>query len=190
MENTLPTVYVFACTRQQRINIRRHTLAALATKYHSSLQIVVVDPILFPDLMKELGLSLDSGEVDGVVGAVVWPQKTNKDNTDDGNGDNKRVEKLIYHYPKHKPITEANVKQWGLDLYLGRVKPWFPDEGRKKEEKTGRDEVLRDLKDRVRVVKGGKKSTRKVVKKTGFGGGSGAGSIPGVKIRVAGRDEL
>ncbi|KAK3340529.1 hypothetical protein B0H65DRAFT_472726 [Neurospora tetraspora] len=154
--------------------------------------------------MKELGLlslsenSEESGEGDGngsgdgVTGAVVWPWKSNNGNDDNNN--NKKIEKLIYHYPKDKPITESNVKQWGLDLYLGRVKSWFPpssssnDEGKKGEDGngsgSGRDEVLRDLKNRVRVVKGGKKATRKVMKRTG------SGSIPGVKIRVAGRDEL
>ncbi|KAJ4390268.1 hypothetical protein N0V85_007394 [Neurospora sp. IMI 360204] len=188
-EDTLPTVYVFALSHQKRINLRR-TLSALATKYHSSLQIVVVDPIVFPGLMKELGLSLDSdseGSGSDVAAAVVWSQKSNNGN------DVSKIEKLIYHYPNDKPITESNVKQWGLDLYLGRVKPWFPpsspnDETKKEDGSgsgNGRDEVLKDLKNRVRVVKGGKKATRKVAKRS-----TGSGSIPGVKIRVAGRDEL
>lgn len=191
MESTLPTVYVFAHSHQQRINLQR-TLWSLAAKYHSWLQIVVVDPVLFPDLGKELGLDLSSasakaGEGGGVAGAVLWPQKPSTHDRKDG----KKIEKLIYHYLSDKPITESSIKQWGLDLYLGRVRPWVPPstddkEGKMKGDGNGREQVLRGLKDRVRVVKGGKKATRKVAKRIGGGGGS----ILGVKIRVAGRDEL
>ncbi|KAK3391735.1 hypothetical protein B0T20DRAFT_422093 [Sordaria brevicollis] len=205
IENTTPTVYVLTSSPSQRSHLRR-TLFSLAVKYHSWLQIVLVDPVLFPDLAKELGLDFPSSPSNGkddVQAAVVWPQKPNTNNHDSRT--NPDTKKLIYHYPRDKPITESSIKQWGLDLYLGRVRPWVPpstdgnEEGNHRGGKGNgnvREEVLRVLKERVHVVKGGKKATRKVVKRSGNGKGKGKGAgragrgLEGVKIRVAGRDEL
>jgi protein disulfide-isomerase A1 len=71
----------------------------------------------------------------------------------------------VFPYPKGRPYTSSAVQQWGLDVYQGRIKPWTPPGVTTSYENPGQ----------------GIKATRKV---------SIASGVPGVKIRVAGRDEL
>ncbi|KAI1654522.1 thioredoxin-like domain-containing protein [Daldinia decipiens] len=70
----------------------------------------------------------------------------------------------IYPYPKGKGWTSSEVQGWGLDVWQGRIKPWTPP---------GVTTTYDDLGGRIKATQ--KISMRK---------------IPGVKIKIAGRDEL
>lgn len=72
----------------------------------------------------------------------------------------------IYPYPRNLPIDSRALQKWGLDVWQGRIKPWTPGG-----ETVPRDEAAR---------KPGRAATRKV----------SVANIPGVNIRVGGRDEL
>lgn len=71
----------------------------------------------------------------------------------------------VYPYPKGMPITPNALQKWGLDVYQGRVKPWTPP---------GVTTTYDDLGPTVRA-------TQRVSIAKGW---------PGVKIKVAGHDEL
>ncbi|KAK4163442.1 thioredoxin-like domain-containing protein [Cladorrhinum sp. PSN259] len=74
----------------------------------------------------------------------------------------------IYPYPKGQPLTPGAIQNWGMDIYNGRVKPWTrPGAVPASNE---------DVKPTTR-----KAATRKI---------SMVNNIPGVKIKIAGRDEL
>ncbi|KAI1134907.1 thioredoxin-like domain-containing protein [Hypoxylon sp. FL0543] len=70
----------------------------------------------------------------------------------------------IYPYPKGRGWTSSELQSWGLDVWQGRIRPWTPP---------GVTTTYEDLGGRI-------KATRKV----------SIANIPGVKIRVGGRDEL
>ena len=70
----------------------------------------------------------------------------------------------IYHYPRDKPIGAGALQQWGLDVYQGRIKPWTPP---------GVTTSYDDL--GPTVIGTARMSIR---------------SAPGVKIKIAGHDEL
>ncbi|KAI6087174.1 thioredoxin-like domain-containing protein [Hypoxylon rubiginosum] len=71
----------------------------------------------------------------------------------------------IYPYPKGRGWTSSELQGWGLDVWQGRIKPWTPP---------GVTTTYDDLGGRI-------KATQRV---------SIRNNIPGVKIRVGGRDEL
>ncbi|KAK4189585.1 hypothetical protein QBC35DRAFT_138968 [Podospora australis] len=79
----------------------------------------------------------------------------------------------IYPYPKDKPISEDAIQKWGKDIFFGLTEPWTPPG---KEKKTAGKAHLK-----------GKKGTKRKVTMP---------NIPdylkkaGVKINIAGRDEL
>ncbi|KAI1393217.1 thioredoxin-like domain-containing protein [Hypoxylon trugodes] len=70
----------------------------------------------------------------------------------------------IYPYPKGRGWTSSELQSWGMDVWQGRIKPWTPP---------GVTTTYDDLGGRI-------KATQKVSMR----------NIPGVKIRVGGRDEL
>ncbi|OTA94507.1 hypothetical protein M434DRAFT_394657 [Hypoxylon sp. CO27-5] len=70
----------------------------------------------------------------------------------------------IYPYPKGRGWTSSEIQSWGLDVWQGRIKPWTPP---------GTITTHTDLRGRIEATR--KVSIRK---------------MPGVKIRVGGRDEL
>lgn len=70
----------------------------------------------------------------------------------------------IYPYPPGKDIDSRSLQKWGLDVWQGRVKPWTPP---------GVTTTYEDL--------GPTKAARRKVS---------VANIPGVNIRVGGRDEL
>lgn len=70
----------------------------------------------------------------------------------------------IYPYPRNLPVDSRSLQKWGLDVWQGRIKPWTPDGT------TAASDNSRP----------GKAATRKV----------SIANIPGVNIRVGGRDEL
>jgi protein disulfide-isomerase A1 len=72
----------------------------------------------------------------------------------------------IYHYPKDKPLSPGAVQQWGLDVYQGRIKPWSPPGVTTSHQHHG-------------LTVSASASAKLSVK-----------SIPGVKIKIAGHDEL
>jgi protein disulfide-isomerase A1 len=77
----------------------------------------------------------------------------------------------IYPYPKGMPLTPSALQKWGLDVYQGRLKHWMPEGGAT----TGVD----DSGGKGRIQMG--RATAHVSIAKGW---------PGVKIKVAGRDEL
>ncbi|KAI8960186.1 thioredoxin-like domain-containing protein [Daldinia sp. FL1419] len=70
----------------------------------------------------------------------------------------------IYPYPKGRGWTSSEVQSWGLDVWQGRIKPWTPP---------GVTTTYDDLGGRI-------KATQKISMR----------NMPGVKIKIAGRDEL
>ncbi len=70
----------------------------------------------------------------------------------------------IYHWPKDKQLNPSNLQQWGLDVYQGRIKPWTPPGVTTTYDDLGPTKV----------------GTRTVSLR----------SAPGVRIKVAGHDEL
>lgn len=76
----------------------------------------------------------------------------------------------IYPYPRHLPIDARSLQKWGLGVWQGRVKPWAPGGG-------GGEAAARED---AAARKPGRAATRKV----------SVANIPGVNIRVGGRDEL
>lgn len=70
----------------------------------------------------------------------------------------------IYPYPRGKDIDSGSLQKWGLDVYQGRIKPWTPP---------GVTTTYEDL-----------GPTRAASRKLSVA------NIPGVNIRVGGRDEL
>lgn len=70
----------------------------------------------------------------------------------------------IYPYPKGQSFSSNAVQQWGLEVYQGRIKPWTPPGVTTTDERLG--------------------TTRTATRKISMA------NIPGVKIRIAGRDEL
>ncbi|KAK3996067.1 thioredoxin-like domain-containing protein [Cladorrhinum sp. PSN332] len=77
-------------------------------------------------------------------------------------------EDRIYPYPKGQPLTPGAIQNWGMDIYNGRIKPWTrPGAAPASNE---------DVKPTTR-----KAATRKI---------NMVNNIPGVKIKIAGRDEL
>ncbi|KAI1395711.1 thioredoxin-like domain-containing protein [Hypoxylon fuscum] len=71
----------------------------------------------------------------------------------------------IYPYPKGRGWTSRELQSWGLDVWQGRIQPWTPP---------GVTTTYDDLGGKIRA-------TQRV---------SINNNIPGVKIRVGGRDEL
>lgn len=72
----------------------------------------------------------------------------------------------IFHYPKDKPLSPSTLQQWGLDVYQGRIKPWTPPGVTTSYDHPGLT---------VSASASAKLSVR---------------DIPGVKIKIAGHDEL
>ncbi|KAK2045609.1 hypothetical protein LZ31DRAFT_553100 [Colletotrichum somersetense] len=70
----------------------------------------------------------------------------------------------VYPYPKGRSLTPRELQGWGLDVWQGRIRPWTPP-GQEPENVGGG----------VRIA-----ATRNLKVK----------NIPGLKIRVGGRDEL
>jgi protein disulfide-isomerase A1 len=70
----------------------------------------------------------------------------------------------IYPYPKGRSFSSDALQRWGLDVYQGRIKPWTPPGVTTTYEDPGPTRV----------------AARKVL----------MANIPGVKIKVAGHDEL
>jgi protein disulfide-isomerase A1 len=70
----------------------------------------------------------------------------------------------IYPYPKGRPFSSGAIQSWGLDVYQGRIKPWTPP---------GVTTTYDDL-----------VPTRAATRKVSIG------KIPGVKIKIAGHEEL
>lgn len=70
----------------------------------------------------------------------------------------------IYPFPRSTPLTPNAIQKWGLDIYQGRVKPWTPP---------GVTTTYENLSPT-------KVATRKVSIR----------SFPGMKIKIAGHDEL
>lgn len=70
----------------------------------------------------------------------------------------------IYPYPRGMAIDSRSLQKWGLDVWQGRIKPWTPP---------GVTTTYEDLGPT-------KAASRKV----------SMANIPGVNIRVGGRDEL
>ncbi|KAK5664275.1 hypothetical protein OQA88_493 [Cercophora sp. LCS_1] len=71
----------------------------------------------------------------------------------------------IYHWPRDLALTPASLQQWGLDVYQGRIKPWTPPGVTTSYDDLGPTRVATG---RISIASG----------------------IPGVKIKVAGHDEL
>lgn len=70
----------------------------------------------------------------------------------------------IYPYPRGQPITSRALQKWGLDVYQERVRPWTPTSSEPEPEPE---------------------------QKKGWGTTRVNLNVhPGVKIRIAGRDEL
>jgi hypothetical protein len=80
----------------------------------------------------------------------------------------------IYPYPKGLPITASALQKWGLDVYQGRVKAWAP-EGSEGGVTAGGDDLGGN-----RGIQIGR-TTAHVSRAKGW---------QGVKIKIAGRDEL
>lgn len=70
----------------------------------------------------------------------------------------------IYPYPSGMAIESRSLQKWGLDVWQGRIKPWKPP---------GATTTYEDL-----------GPTKAATRKVSFA------NIPGVNIRVGGRDEL
>lgn len=70
----------------------------------------------------------------------------------------------IYPYPRGLTIESRSLQKWGLDVWQGRVKPWTRPGATTGFEESGQAKAV----------------TRKI----------SMANIPGVEIRVAGRDEL
>ncbi|KAK3333683.1 thioredoxin-like domain-containing protein [Cercophora scortea] len=139
-----PMVYLFASTSTQRADLQS-SLRRFAKSYYDSLTCVLVDPLEFPELVAQMGF-----EQPGVVFPAGAVHQLSKDR--------------IYPYPQGRAFTSANVQQWGLDVYQGRVKPWTPP---------GVTTVYEDLAPTM-------VATRRV----------SIWSFPGVKVRVGGHGEL
>ncbi|KAK2064176.1 hypothetical protein LY76DRAFT_657760 [Colletotrichum caudatum] len=71
----------------------------------------------------------------------------------------------VYPYPKGRALTPRELQGWGLDVWQGRIRPWTPP-GQEPENVVGGG---------VRIA-----ATRNLKVK----------NIPGLKIRIGGRDEL
>ncbi|KAK4457461.1 hypothetical protein QBC42DRAFT_279010 [Cladorrhinum samala] len=165
IDRAWPIVYLFAPTEKERQKLRK-TLYKFARSYYDSLTAVTVDPHEFPDLMSKLGLDPDCASPAGAV------HQLSKDR--------------IYPYPKGQPLTPGAIQNWGMDIYNGRVKPWTPPgsaktaEGEKEEDDNNNNNngFIKFTNKKNKVAAGTK---RKVVSMA---------NIPGVKIKIAGRDEL
>lgn len=70
----------------------------------------------------------------------------------------------IYPYPRNLPMDSRSLQKWGLDVWQGRVRPWTPP---------GQTAAPVDSSPR-------KAATRRV----------SVANIPGVNIKIGGRDEL
>ncbi|CAJ2506859.1 Uu.00g080450.m01.CDS01 [Anthostomella pinea] len=159
-----PIVYVFARTAAERAALRT-SLAALARSHYGSLTIVTADPLDFPSLLSELGLA---GEAERETSLSFPAGAVHQLSTG-----------RIYRYPRGRGITARELQGWGFDVWQGRVRPWTPP-GVLTPPPEGGDEDRRG---------GGIAGLGKV------GGRIGATrnvrvNIPGVNIRVGGRDEL
>lgn len=97
-------VYVFATTESERAEMRQ-TLNKMARGQYDSLTMVTVDPLDFPELPAKLGLELGAYP----AGAV---HQLSSDK--------------IFRYPAGRPITASALQKWGLDVWQGRVQPWYP----------------------------------------------------------------
>ncbi|KAH9883904.1 thioredoxin-like domain-containing protein [Xylariomycetidae sp. FL2044] len=160
LDRQWPMVYVFARTEPERAEIRE-SLNKLASDYYESLTMVTVDPLDFPELPAKLGL------VDH-----------HHDGADGGGGGGEveypagAVHQLskdrIYPYPRGRGFTSRELQSWGLNVYQGRVKPWTPP---------GVTTSYDDIGAGGRIQATQKVSMRNL-------------NIPGVNIRVGGRDEL
>lgn len=137
-----PMVYVFATTESERAEMRQ-TLNKMARGQYDSLTMVTVDPLDFPELPAKLGLELGAYP----AGAV---HQLSSDK--------------IFRYPAGRPITASALQKWGLDVWQGRVQPWYPPGSTPIPEPEAQGRI---------------KASRKVSMK----------SFPGVKINI-GRDEL
>lgn len=104
-------VYLFHRTARERAHLR-HALLRFAREQRD-LSSVVVDPVLYGDLQTRT-LGLDPAHLP--AGAV---HQLTKDR--------------VWRYPKRLAVTAQALQQWGLDVFLGKLKPWVPPERRGKE---------------------------------------------------------
>ncbi|KAL1872381.1 hypothetical protein Daus18300_004351 [Diaporthe australafricana] len=70
----------------------------------------------------------------------------------------------VYPYPRNLPVDSQSLQKWGLDVWQGRIKPWTPPGAATSHDDPG--------------------STKTAKRKVSLA------NIPGVTIRVGGRDEL
>lgn len=103
-----------------------------------------------------------------VVDPLEFPELMSKMGLEEGHFPAGAVHQIskdrIYPYPKDNPLTPSALQSWGLDVYQGRIKPWTPP---------GVTTTYEDL-GPTRVA------TRKVSIR----------SFPGMKIKIAGHEEL
>lgn len=144
-------VYIFATTETERAQLRMK-LHKFARQQRDTLTIVTADPLDFPGLPEKLGL-LDNHYPAGAVHQLSTGH--------------------IFRYPRDRPITEAALQAWGMDVWQGRVKPWKSEGEKEGEEgeKGGQGGVAAEIKKKVSIHPD-------LLKKMG------------VKIRVGGHDEL
>jgi len=97
-------IYVFATTAAERASLRQ-TLKSFAKGYYGSLTSVTVDPLDFPDLPAQLGLTPGLYP----AGAV---HQLSKDR--------------VYPYPRGRGLSSNDLQMWGIDVWQGRIRPWTP----------------------------------------------------------------
>lgn len=100
-----PMIYIFGDSPAQRAKLRRelHNFASSSP----DLSTVLVDPLDFPDLPSKLGLKSPSRTLAFPAGAV-HQLTTGK----------------IWPYPAGKALDDKSLKQWGMDVWQGKVAPW------------------------------------------------------------------
>ncbi|KAL2213697.1 hypothetical protein CC79DRAFT_1391621 [Sarocladium strictum] len=105
LDRQWPMIYIFGDGPAQRAKLRKelHGFASSSP----DLSTVLVDPLDFPDLPSKLGLKTPSRTLTFPAGAVhqlttgkVWP------------------------YPAGKALDDKSLKQWGMDVWQGKVVPW------------------------------------------------------------------
>ncbi|KAL1882769.1 hypothetical protein VTK73DRAFT_894 [Phialemonium thermophilum] len=161
-----PMIYIFSPSEAERADMRNR-LAKLARSYYDSLTVVTADPFDFPDLVNRFGLGKCSNGHGNALSPSYPAGVVHQLSTD-----------RIYRYPIGKALTSDALTRWGLSIVQGHVQPWTPvSEGSNiGEGKNGGRGASS-----ANPLVGTKVATRRVSK---------ASNIPGLKIRVAGRDEL
>ncbi|KAI0481025.1 thioredoxin-like domain-containing protein [Xylariaceae sp. FL0804] len=162
-----PMVYVFSPSEAERAAVRQ-SLGKLARNHYDSLTMVTADPLDFPDLPARLGLFVTDGDDNGPSSSSPsWPAGAVHQLSRD----------RVYPYPRGRGLTPSELQAWGLDVWQGRVRPWR-DGGGKGEGEGGRGGAGMGM----GMGKGSVRSTRNVQ--------LNIPKIPGVNIKVGGRDEL